>query len=276
MRSYFISGGTGFIGRAMVRQLIAKEDTERVICLTRKIRPGLIHHPKISYVQGDVIDFEYPNIECTDLIHAAAEANDLLQPDQPLYYMTVVEGARRIFEWASKQHFHRVLFVSSGGVFKGNSPYCKAKRMSEWIARKFEVKERIVRLYSVVGEEMPLNGQYALGRFIWQAHNEGAVNYFAGSSVRSYIHVDECAELILGVLDSPAYMNAVPIGSSVPISVENLAHLVAQIFNVPCKQVDATTDLRQPNVYLPPCDYKPKIDLHTSIRRVRDHLRGNA
>jgi len=273
MRTYFATGLSGFIGRAILRQLIAKDDTERVICLTRRIRPELIQHPKVTYIEGDVIDFDYPSIECTDLIHAAAEANDLLQPDQPKYYMTVVEGARRIFEWASKSHFQRVLFVSSGGVFKGDSPYCRAKRMSEWIARKFEIKERIVRLYSVVGEEMPLNGQYALGRFIWQAHNEGEVKFFSGASVRSYIHVDECAELILGIMDSPAYMNPVPIGSSVPISIENLAHLTAQIFNVPCRQIEATTDLRQPNVYLPPCDYKPKIDLHTSIRRVRDYLR---
>lgn len=274
MRTYFCTGLTGFIGKAILRQLIAKDDTERVLCLTRKIRPGLIEHPKVTYIEGDVMDFDYPSIEATDLIHAAAEANDLLQPDQPKYYMTVVEGARRIFEWASKSHFNRVLFVSSGGVFKGDSPYCKAKRMSEWIARKYEINERIVRLYSVVGNEMPLNGQYALGRFIWQAHSEGAVRYFAGSSVRSYIHVDECAALILATLDTPAYMNPVPIGSSIPITIENLAQMVAQIFNVPCSQIEATTDLRQPNIYLPPSDYVPKIDLHTSIRGVRDYLRG--
>lgn len=274
MRRYFFTGGTGFLGRAIVRQLLQRDDTEQIACLTRKLRPGMITHPKLHYVIGDVMNFEYPRIQYTDLIHAAAEANDLLHPDQPLYYMTVVEGARQVFSWASLNNFERILFVSSGGVNKTDSPYCRAKRMSEWLAERYKLDAKICRVYSVVGEEMPLNGQYALGRFIWQAINEKEVRYFSGQSVRSYIHVDECAEKILDVLDAKKTYDPVDIGSCVPISIQELAELTARIFHVECHKIEATDDKRPPNSYVPNNGYIPYIGLDQSIRRVRDYLRG--
>lgn len=275
MRKYFISGGTGFLGRAIVRNLLKREDTEQIVCLTRKLRPGMIEHQKLSYLIGDVIDYEYPRLQFTDLIHAAAEANDLLHPDQPQYYMTVVEGARRVFEWAQVNKFERVLFVSSGGVVKTDSAYCRAKRMSEWLAERYKLDANIVRVYSLVGEEMPLNGQYALGRFIWQAINEGCVKYFSGESIRSYLHVDECAELILHTLNNHRTYSPIDIGSCIPISVQALAHTVAHIFDVDCQTIDATDDKRPPNVYVPSNMYIPKITLDESLRRVRDYLRNS-
>lgn len=273
MRRYFGTGLTGFLGRAIVRQLLQREDTEQIVCLTRKLRSGMLEHPKLLYLIGDVIDYEYPRMEFTDLIHAAAEANDLLHPDQPQYYMTVVEGARRVFEWASTNRFERVLFVSSGGVNKTDSPYCRAKRMSEWLAERYKLQAKIVRVYSVVGEEMPLNGQYALGRFIWQALNDKHVHYFNGDSIRSYIHVDECASQIIDILDNFTGLAPIDIGSCEPISVADLAHKVAYLFGVPCSKIDATDDKRPPNVYVPNNGYIPRISLDASIGRVRDYLR---
>lgn len=275
MRRYFGTGLTGFLGRAIVRQLVEKEDTEIIICLTRKLRPGMIEHPKVQYMVGDVMDFEYPRLEMTDLIHAAAEANDLLHPDQPQYYMTVVEGARRVFEWASANKFQRILFVSSGGVVKTDSPYCRAKRMSEWLAERYMLPAKICRVYSVVGEEMPLNGQYALGRFIWQALNEQEVRYFGGDSIRSYIHVDECAEQILDILDNFNGFKPIDVGSSVPISIAQLADMVGMLFGVHVRKIPATDDLRPSNIYVPNNGYIPKIPLDIAIRRVRDYLRNS-
>lgn len=271
MRRYFCTGATGFLGRAIVRKLLERDDTEQIVCLTRMLRTGMITHPKVSYLIGDVIDFEYPTqgFAFTDLIHAAAEANDLVVPDKPQYYMTVVEGARRVFEWAQGQPFERILFVSSGGVIKGDSPYCRAKRMSEWLAERYTLQAKIARVYSVVGEEMPLNGQYALGRFIWQAVNEGTVRYYGGDSVRSYLHIDDCADWLLHILDSGQPCFPMDVGSVVPVSIRHLANMVGLIAKVPVVNIQATDDFRPPNVYVPNPSFghRETIPLQESIRR---------
>lgn len=277
MRRYFITGGTGFVGRAVVRKLLEREDTEQIVCLTRMLRTGMMVHKKIQYLIGDVIDFNYPHGDYTDLIHAAAEANDLLVPDKPQYYMTVVEGARRVFEWAATQQFQRILFVSSGGVVKGDSPYCRAKRMSEWLAERYDINAKIARVYSLVGDEMPLNGQYALGRFIWQAVHDVEIRYYGGDSVRSYLHIDDCADWLLAILDGGQPKFPLDVGSVNPITVRSLANLVGIIAKVPVRQDDSLDDHRMSNTYVPApvFGHRETIDLKDSIRSVLLHAKTN-
>jgi nucleoside-diphosphate-sugar epimerase len=146
--------------------------------------------------------------------------------------------------------------------------------MSEWLAERYKLQAKIVRVYSVVGEEMPLNGQYALGRFIWQAIFDKEVRYYGGASVRSYIHVDEAAEQILAVLNDFNGLAPIDIGSSVPVSISELAHMVSRLYNVPCKSIPATDDQRPANIYIPSNGCIPKITLEESLRRVREYIRG--
>jgi nucleoside-diphosphate-sugar epimerase len=89
MRRYFLTGGTGFIGRELVRQLLERDDTEKIRCLTRGGRKDLIEDPRVSYLEGDITTVQLPDsifsrkdTFYTDLIHGANEVNDLLQPDQ--------------------------------------------------------------------------------------------------------------------------------------------------------------------------------------------------
>jgi nucleoside-diphosphate-sugar epimerase len=250
VRSYFITGGTGFIGRALVRSILNREDTTSVVCLTRG-REDLIQHPKLTFWKGDITDVEFPEEDFTDLIHAAAEANDLLAPDQHRYYYTVVEGCRRILEWASERNIYRTLFVSSGCVGKGDSPYCRGKRISEWLTER-HTNIKIARVYSVIGEELPLGGQYALGRFVSDAIFRGEVRYYESPSVRSYLHVDDVSQWLLTILDRGHPGTIYDVGASRPITVSDLAHMVAAYFEVPLKLIPAehhpTAEIYLPDV----------------------------
>ena len=275
MRRYFITGGTGFIGRAIVRELLNRKDTESIMCLTRG-RDNLLEHKKLTYWKGNITDVEFPSEahKFTDLIHGAAEANDLLDPDQPRYYHAVVEGANRIVEWANSRDFHRILFISSGCVGKGNSTYCRAKRLSEWLFERSGVPAKVARVFSVVGEELPLNGQYAIGKFVGSAM-KGEVKYYRSHSVRSYLHVSDCAKHLLSILEKGdnRYYDE---GSTKSISVTELAHLVANVFEVPIRVVEEKLHPTA-EIYLPGIDRWPgeeTLTLVESLRRIRaDYLR---
>jgi len=273
MRRYFITGGTGFVGRAIVRELLKRSDTERITCLTRG-RDDLIQHPKLDYWKGDITSVEFPGDRhrFTDLIHGAAEANDLLHPDEHRYYHAVVSGADRVFQWANSRDFNRILFISSGAVGKGDSPYCQAKRLSEWLCERLAIPTKIARVYSVVGEELPLNGQYAIGRFVGSAL-QGEVKYYRSHSVRSYLHVEDCARHLLDILDR-GDCRAYDVGSTKSITVTDLAHLVANVFEVPIRLIP---EKHHPTsvVYLPGIDHwkgNETITLIESLRRLRAHL----
>jgi len=277
MRSYFITGGTGFIGRAVVRALLKRQDTERIVCLTRG-RPDLLSDYRISYLHGDITEVGLPDGHFTDLIHAAAEANDLLQPDQARYYYTIVEGARRIFEWAHRQQIYRTLFVSSGAVIKGDTIYCQAKRLAEWLMYKLTPSGKLARVFSVVGEEMPIAGQYALGRFIGQGLN-GSIQYYESGSVRSYLHVDDCAQWLLTVLEKGHPNKPYDVGASRPITMADLALMVGRMMGVPVEEV-LCERYELAKIYLPDAaatralGVTETISLEDSIRRTIDHLRN--
>jgi len=248
MRNYFVTGGTGFVGRALVRALLAREDTDQIVCLTRKLRPDALRDERLSYFIGDITSATFPQMPFTDVIHAAAEANDLLVPDKAQYYYDVVEGARRIFDWTMRQGPERLLFVSSGAVLKGDTSYCRAKRMSEYLA---PYMCKVARIYSLVGPEMPFNGQYALGKFIHQAVHQGRVSFYESHSTRSYLHVDDCARWLLAVLDHGHVHVPYDVGSEDPVTVRDLAVLVAQIAGVPCEEIPRTDYHATAQVYLP-------------------------
>lgn len=278
MRRYFITGGTGFIGRELVRQLLAKNDTERICCLTRGHRKDLIVDPRIEYKIGDICDvplmdsiYARKGKWYTDLIHGANEVNDLLQPDQLKYYYTIVEGTNRILKWAATNDipFDRVLILSSGAVAR-DTLYGRAKRQSEMIARAYGGNTKIARIFAVVGPEMPMNGQYAAGRFVGQALR-GLVRYYGGESVRTYLDVTDCASALLRLLDDGPALSPVDVAGEEPIRIDELANLVAKVFNVPCQKIEG---LERVDNYLPDSSSVQTMTLTQSLECIRDRYKA--
>ncbi len=241
MNRYFITGGTGFCGQAIVRNILKRDDTAELLLLTRGNRP-LPHffnsNDRVKYWKGDITDVAFPERDFTHLIHGACDANDLLQPDRHYYYYSIVEGARRIFEWAKRRGIPNTLFLSSGVAVYRDTVYGRAKRQSEFLAEHYHLPVRIARIFSVVGEGMPLNGQYAIGKFIWQAIEHGRINFWLGKSMRSYLHVDDCAEWCLKIMEYGQSWHPYDVGASRILTVRELAQLVGDVLNVPVFEID--------------------------------------
>ena len=278
MRRYFITGGTGFIGRELVRQLCSRKDTEEIVLLTRDAqkRYEMYSWGPVKLYEGDITKTTFPQSRFTDIIHGANEANDLLQPDQDRYYYTIVEGTKRIVDWHTRnQHSARFLLLSSGVIHKGDTTYTRGKAMAEHLCR---FVASIARIYSVIGEEMPLNGQYAAGKFFGQAR-QGEVRYYDAGYVRSYLHVEDCARWCLQILDQNHVRSIYDVGSLEAIHVADLAQRIATAMSVPC--VDITAPLPHPTaqIYLPDPEKLPpfceqKINLDAALERIACSFRS--
>ena len=112
-----ITGGTGFIGAAVIRHLVAAGEPVRALT-----RPGsdrrLLADLPLQIVDGDVTD--PPSLrralkDCGRLFHVAA-LYSLWAADRRLFYDINVEGTRRTLQAAADAGVSRVVYTSTVGA----------------------------------------------------------------------------------------------------------------------------------------------------------------
>lgn len=84
----------------------------------RESAPWLFKYDNINFIEGDVRNFTCEGVEFDYIIHAATDASVLLNRTNPsLMRSTIIDGARRICEFASQVNCKRILFTSSGAAY---------------------------------------------------------------------------------------------------------------------------------------------------------------
>ncbi|MGA1870972.1 MAG: NAD-dependent epimerase/dehydratase family protein [bacterium] len=212
---YFITGGTGFIGRHVVTKLCEDESAD-ILCITRKTQKEALHN--VTYREGDICD---PDVvaECGEgsdyIIHMAGCKND---PHS--FFKANVEGTQNILNASSRSaHLKKLIYMSSVGVIgdtkellineqtecQPNNDYERSKYQAELMVRKYSRehpgKVVIVRPTNVFGEDDPETHLLNLSRKI--KHH---CFFFVGRDISTYyvnyVYVREISELIPQLLTS--------------------------------------------------------------------------
>lgn len=109
-----VTGGGGFLGKAIVRQLRHRND--EVFSFSRKNHPELVALDA-TQINGDLCDPEAVENACRDMdivFHTAAKAG--VWGDDQEYYRTNVTGTDNIIAACKKHHVRRLIFTSSASV----------------------------------------------------------------------------------------------------------------------------------------------------------------
>jgi nucleoside-diphosphate-sugar epimerase len=119
----FVTGGTGFIGGEVVRQLRGRG--EEVVCLVRSPeKAGKLKELGCELTTGDLGDeaaIRAGMQGCDAVIHAAAMYEVGIPAKQrPAMWDANVEGTRRVMEAALEVKVPRIVYVSTVGIF-GNT-----------------------------------------------------------------------------------------------------------------------------------------------------------
>ncbi len=112
----FVTGGSGFIGSNLIRELLAREHRVKAL-----LRPGsderVLAGLKFERVTGNVSDREllkHAMAGCDWCFHAAASYHLWLRDYQPMY-ATNVEGTRNVIEAAGLAGCKRIVYTSTVG-----------------------------------------------------------------------------------------------------------------------------------------------------------------
>ncbi len=112
-----VTGGTGFVGANLVRELLGEGHTVRVLARPGGDRRGL-DGCRVEIVEGDLLDARSVRVAVAGVRHVYHVAADyrLWAPDPSVLYRANVDGTRNVLEAAAEAGAERIVYTSTVGA----------------------------------------------------------------------------------------------------------------------------------------------------------------
>ena len=224
-RPVFVTGGAGFIGAAVVRELLAAG--RRVVVLD-DLSSGTadnlpLQDPFLRFVRGSILCRQTLRRHLAGsevVIHLAARnsiSRSWRNPKQT--YLVNTEGTRRLLDIASGVGVRRFVLFSSASVYGYSpplptpetsdvcrvNPYAVSKIEAEQLLRRTDEMERVIlRPFNVFGpgQQPELRHAAVIPRFAWALlHGRAPTVFGRGEQRRDFTFVDDVARATVQTLD---------------------------------------------------------------------------
>ena len=255
---FAVTGGAGFIGNNIVKNLVKKEHN---VCVIDNLNTGKLENlkdvkDKIDFLKIDIRNFdEIDQIlkKMDGVFHQAAltDVQDSYRKKDE-YYDVNVKGTRNIFE-SAKRNKLKVVFASSSSIYgdtkeipiKENfqrnpiNPYGDTKLQTEILAEEFSdygVQTIGLRYFNVYG--IGQNKAYAgvITKFLDKVRsNQQPIIFGDGQQIRDFVSVEDVAEANVMAMFSDIKNDFFNIGSGKKLSIKELAEMIIQISNLELK-----------------------------------------
>ncbi len=265
-KKFLVTGGTGFIGRNLVRRLLAGGYEVRVLDNDFRGKIGTLKdiEKDLEFVQGDIRDPEIVQKACQGIdavCHLAYINGTEFFYSMPTLVLDVgVRGMINIIDACLKEGVGELMLASSSEVYQ-TAPiptdervglsipdplnprysYAAGKIISEIMAINYGRKEfkrvLIFRPHNVYGPDMGLEHvvpQLVLRmRKLIQESPVGKILFpiqGTGEETRSFIYIEDFIEGLMLVLEKGEHLGIYHIGTEEEISIKNAALAVARYF----------------------------------------------
>ena len=265
-KSYLVTGGSGFIGAALVRRLIARGDRVRVLDnLSRGHQRRLADVAKdVEFVEADIRDASAVSraTKATDCVcHAAFVNGTQFFYSMPQLVLDVgIRGMLNVLDACLEHDVPELFLASSSEVYQTppciptdeNVPfsipdpmnprfsYAAGKITSEMLAINYARThfERMVifRPHNVYGPDM--GWEHVIPQFVVRMHQlcrdgEGPIRFNilgTGQETRAFVYIDDFTDGLEVLLDRGKHREIYNIGTKHEVAVAELARQTATFF----------------------------------------------
>ncbi len=305
MSTVLVTGGAGYVGSLLARELLARGD--RVVVADCLLFGGeslldLLSHPRFTFCKADVaepseIESVFAAHTIDAVVHLAAIVGDPACKQQPeLANRTMWDGSRAVFELCEKHGVRQFLFASTCsnyGKMEGDSPVdedsplrpvslyaeLKVKFEQYLLERESPVDSTILRFATVYGLSQRPRFDLTVNEFARDAFLDGELEIYGQYFWRPYCHVRDIADAVMLVLDAePAAVasRAFNVGSGKEnYQKRMIADEIAKQMPVNVTYVDKQEDPRDYKVNfdrIAALGFRPRLELADGIREVAEAL----
>ena len=303
-----VTGGAGFIGSHLCRELLARGDS--VVCIDNLVTGRLANveelfgDERFTFQHANVSNYVHVSGDVDAIFHLASPASPADFERIPIQILKVgslgtlhmlgmaKDKGARFFLASTSEVYGDPLVHPQPETYWGNvnpigprGVYDEAKRFAEAMTfayhRHHGVDVRVVRIFNTYGPRMRADDGRAVSNFIVQAlRGEPLTVYGDGSQTRSFCFVADEVRGFLALLDSD-YVGPMNIGNPNEFTILQLAEEVLRITGSDSKieyrdlPVDDPTQ-RKPDITLAKTKlgWEPTIQLAEGLQRTIEYFRS--
>ena len=306
MAKALVTGGAGFIGSNVVRALLERGDSVRVLDNFSTGNRANLEGLDVEIVEGELRSYErvHNAVRGSEVVyHLGALGSVPRSVQDPLTSSAVnVEGTLNVLLAARDEGVRRVVFSSSSSVYGAKrerpvdeelaadpiSPYGVAKLAAERycvsFSRVYESFETVVlRYFNVFGPRQSPFSQYAamVPLFITAiAAGEPVTVYGDGEQSRDFTYVANVVDATLRAANAEGASGRIfNVAAGSPASVNAVADAIGRILDKPVERTfepprpgdirDSWADVTAAKEIL---GYTPSVDLEQGLRRTVEYL----
>ena len=301
-----VTGGSGFIGSAIVQYLVKKNNDVTVFDNNSrgKIRRLKEVKNKIKFIKGDIRNKKKllsikGNFD--SVIHLAYVNGTKFFYSKPFEILDIaVNGLLNILEFSKKKRVKNFYLASSSEVYQNpfkvptdekemlkipdiHNPrysYGGGKIISElygtYFAKKFFKKFIIFRPHNVYGKDM--GNEHVIPEFVKRFLNlknkKNFKIYGTGNEMRSFIHIEDFINGFDKIYRKGKNLEIYNIGTTEKVKISSLARIMAKIFKKKIllkktKILTGSPSIRCPNIIkLKKLGFRQNISLEDGIKKV--------
>jgi nucleoside-diphosphate-sugar epimerase len=304
-----VTGGSGFVGSHLVDSLLASGLRVRVIDnlvtgRTQNLRSALATG-SCQLVEADLSGT--PQLApSSGIFHLASPASPPAYQAHPIETLWVnAAGTRNVLENARRSDC-RVVLASTSEVYGDpevhpqvesywgsvnpvgiRSCYDEGKRFAEALSmayrRTYGLDVRIARIFNTYGPRMDPNDGRVVSNFVKQAiEGRPLTVYGSGTQTRSFCYVSDLVRGLRALMDAPSIPDGGPVnlGNPTETTVDELAHVVAELAGVPLRVENGPAPSDDPRRRCPNIGrarewlgWAPEVPLRQGIESTLVHFR---
>ncbi len=298
--NFLITGGAGFIGKALANHLAEGGHSVRVLDdLSAGENQGL--DPRVGFTRGDVRDIPklwglLRGVDC--VYHLAARVSVPESILYPVEYNAVnVGGTVSLMTAMRDAGVRRVILASSGAaygdqllqpvpesaVMRPTSPYAVSKLASEYYVQSigglWKIESVALRIFNAYGphQQLPPSHAPVIPRFLKQALSGGSLVIFGdGKQSRDFVYIDD----IVRALERAAFVQnidraCINIGSGVGTSLTQVVETIESLISTRVHRLyneeegsgvtRLVADISLADKLL---DWTPRVSLHDGLEKI--------